>query len=162
MHELREVGVCQVSLANLPADSVSAQVLQSNARQMGYSLFSRPAYLCAQVPLDSNERRTHTRRSARNKLRRFMNAAGDSDFVVRHHNNFSAFEHEFQEFTIAHVQRFLTSRRVSNLIRPARRAFLVELARLLSLRGWFTLSTLQRRGRTIAWNYGFRFEVFCF
>ena len=157
LQELRRVGVRQVSLANLPADSASAQVLQSKARQTGYSLFSRPAYLCAQVPLDSNERRTHTRRSAHNKLRRFMNAAGDSDFAVQHHNDFSSFEHEFQEFTIAHVQRFLTSRRVSNLIRPERRAFLIELARLLSLRGWFTLSTLQRRGRTIAWNYGFRF-----
>ena len=157
MQELRRAGVRQVSLANLPADSASAQVLQSNAGRTGYSVFSRPAYLCAQVPLDSNERRTHTRKSARNKLRRFINAAGDSDFVVRHHDDFSNFEHECLEFTIAHVQRFLTSQRVSNLIRPQRRAFLVELARLLSLRGWFTLSTLQRHGRTIAWNYGFRF-----
>lgn len=155
--ELRQMGVRKISLANLPADSASAHVLQSNAPQTGYSIFSRPAYVCAQVPLDSVERRGHVRRSARNKLRRFANGAGDSDFIVQHHNDFSSFEHEFQKFTIAHVQRFLTSRRVSNLIRPERQAFLSELARRLSMRGWLALSTLQRRGRTIAWNYGFRF-----
>jgi len=159
MQELRKTGAPQISLANLPADSCSAQALQSNAGRTGYSVFSRPAYLCAQVPLDSSERRTHTRRSARNKLRRFTNAAGDKDFVVQHHDDFSTFEREFHEFTIAHVQRFLSSRRMSNLIRPERQAFLSELAWRLSGRGWFTLSTLQRRGRTIAWNYGFRFAA---
>jgi CelD/BcsL family acetyltransferase involved in cellulose biosynthesis len=157
MQELKRIGIRQISLANLPADSASAPVLQSHARQTGFSVFTRPAYACAQVPLDSPERRSQARKSARNKIRRFLNAAGDNDFVLEHHSDFIQVEREFEEFTIAHVQRFLASGRVSNLIRSERRAFLVELARLFSGTGWLTLSTLQRGGRTIAWNYGFRF-----
>ena len=157
MQELRKIDVRQIALANLPADSASAQVLQADARQSGFSVFSRPAYLCAQVPLDSDEKRSQTRKSARNKLRRFLSAAGDNDFVVQHHADFDTFEREFTEFGIAHVQRFLASGRVSNLISSQRRTFLTELARRLSAPGWLTFSTLQRRGHTIAWNYGFRF-----
>lgn len=154
--ELRRMGVRKISLANLPADSASAPMLQSHARESGFSIFSRPAYVCAQVPLDSNERRRQVRKSVRNKLRRFSNAAGDNDFVVQHHSDFVGVDREFGEFTIAHLQRFLTSGRVSNLVHSERRAFLIELARQLSASGWLALSTLQRGGRTIAWNYGFR------
>src|SRR5262249_46021263 len=111
MQELRRMGIRQVALANLPADSRSAEVLQSNGRESGFSIFSRPAYVCAQVPLDSDERRNHTRKSARNKLRRFLNAAGDNDFVVQHHGDFHDLEDEFEAFTIAHIQRFLGSGR---------------------------------------------------
>lgn len=157
MQELRRLGVREVFLANLPADSLSAQALRSNRRQIGFSTFMRPAYLCAQVPVDSDERRNQTRRSARAKLRRMRNAAGDADFVVQHATDWREIESELSEFTRAHVQRFLTAGRISNLIRAERRAFLVELARLLSPQEWFTFSTLQRGGRTIAWNYGFRF-----
>lgn len=39
----------RLSLANLPADSPSAGVLEFAATQIGYSVFTRPAYLCAQV-----------------------------------------------------------------------------------------------------------------
>jgi CelD/BcsL family acetyltransferase involved in cellulose biosynthesis len=157
LQELRRNGVRQISFANLPADSASAPVLQSHARESGFSIFSRPAYVCAQVSLDSNEKRIHVRKSARNKLRRFVNSAGDRDFVVRHHSDFVEVDREFGEFTIAHLQRFLTSGRVSNLVRSERRMFLIELARQLSASGWLALSTLQCGGRSIAWNYGFRY-----
>ena len=157
LQELRRRGARKISLANLPADSASAHALQSHARESRFSIFSRPAYVCAQVPLDSHEQRSHVRKSARNKLKRFVNSAGDHDFVVQHHSDFVEVDRELRDFTIAHLQRFLTSGRVSNLVRSERRAFLIELARQLSASGWLALSTLKRGGRTIAWNYGFRY-----
>src|SRR6476646_7593389 len=41
LQELRRNGVRQISFANLPADSASAPVLQSHARESGFSIFSR-------------------------------------------------------------------------------------------------------------------------
>src|SRR5206468_3693976 len=128
------------------------------AKQIGYSVFTRPAYLCAQVPLDFESQRTQTRKSARSKLRRMSNAAaGHGELVARHENDWNEFASEFPEFAVAHVQRFLAAGRVSNLASQKRRTFLLELGRLLSAQGWLTLSTLKLDGRTIAWNYGFRF-----
>src|SRR5947207_2987267 len=63
----------------------------------------------------------------------------------------------FRESAIAHLKRFFAARRVSNLGSQKRRTFLLELGKLLSAQGWLTLSTLKLSGRTIAWNYGFRF-----
>src|SRR5205814_356761 len=123
-----------------------------------YSVFTRPAYLCAQVPLDSDEKRTQTRKSARSKLRRIANAsAGHGEFAVRHEGDWFESTSEFPDFATAHVERFLAAGRVSNLVRQERRAFLLELGKLLSAQGSLTLSTLKLDGRTIAWNYGFRF-----
>src|SRR5215813_4888320 len=71
LQELRNIGVREISFANLPADSISARVLQSNPRESRFSIFRRPAYVCAQVLLDTRERRSQVRKSAGNKLRRF-------------------------------------------------------------------------------------------
>ena len=60
-------------------------------------------------------------------------------------------------FAEAHIARFLATGRISNLIRPERRLFLAELAKLLSDSGWMNLSRLLVGGQPIAWNYGFQF-----
>jgi CelD/BcsL family acetyltransferase involved in cellulose biosynthesis len=61
------------------------------------------------------------------------------------------------EFEQAHIARFLSTGRVSNLATPERRAFLSELANLLSGPGWITLTTLNVGDEPVAWNYGFQF-----
>src|SRR5438876_6535390 len=152
------MGVAELRLANLPADSASARVLLTVARSSGYSVLARPAYVCAQVTLNSPEERLQAHRSATRKLQRTANAATKQGAItVEHRGNWEGFASEFLQFASAHVSRFLAADRLSNLVHPERRAFLIELARLLSARGWFTLSALKLRDRTIAWNYGFKY-----
>src|ERR1019366_10662723 len=58
----------------------------------------------------------------------------------------------------AQISRFLATNRLSPLIRPPRRFFLMELGRLLSSAGWLKVSQLEVNGRPVAWNYGFRLD----
>jgi CelD/BcsL family acetyltransferase involved in cellulose biosynthesis len=158
MRELRGMGTTELRLANLPADSASETVLRTAARTSGYSVFARPAYFCAQVGLNSSEERAQLSKTAGSKLKRMTKAAGElRAATVEHGNTWKEFDGEFPEFAVSHVGRFLFAGEVSNLVRQQRRTFLIELARLLSAQGWLALSTLKIDGRSIAWNYGFRF-----
>jgi len=162
MRELRGMGIAELRLANLPADSASAPVLRTVARtsirRWGYSVFARPAYFCAQVALNSSEDRAQLSQAASHKLKRMTKAAGElRTAIVDHRNTWDEFSAEFPEFAVSHVGRFLSTGEISNLVRQERRAFLIELARLLSAQGWLAVSTLKIDGRSIAWNYGFRF-----
>jgi CelD/BcsL family acetyltransferase involved in cellulose biosynthesis len=162
MGELREMGFAEIRLANLPADSPSAAGLRALSRTSdqtsSYSMFARPAYFCAQVGLHSAEERYEVSKSAGRKLKRMTKAAAElRAATVEHGNTWEEFSEEFPEFATSHVGRFLSAGEVSNLIRRERRAFLMELAKLLSERGWLAVSALKIDGRSIAWNYGFRF-----
>jgi Acetyltransferase (GNAT) domain len=108
--------------------------------------------------LGSSEDRTQLSKAAGRKLKRMTKAAGElRAATVDHRNTWEEFSAEFPAFAIAHVGRFLSAGEISNLVRQERRTFLIELARLLSAQGWLALSTLKIDGRSIAWNYGFRF-----
>ncbi len=156
--ELRRMGACEIRLANLPADSVSVNTLQAALRKARYSHFARSAYCCAQVPLVSDEDRMQTRTSTWSRLKRLSKIwAKHGRVTVSHQQNWDELSREFPDLATAHVERFLAAGRVSNLVRQERRAFLLELGKLLSAQGSLTLSTLKLDGRTIAWNYGFRF-----
>ena len=158
MAELRRMGVAQVRFANLPAESSSAKALKSISRESGFSVFARPAYSCAQVSLNSAGERKQAAESAARKLKRMSKAVGElRQAVASHEVSPDEFDREFSAFANAHVARFLSTDQLSNLVRPERRAFLAELAQLLSQQGWLALSTLKVDGQTVAWNYGFRF-----
>ncbi|PYV74276.1 MAG: hypothetical protein DMG97_09175 [Acidobacteria bacterium] len=159
MLELRRMGACEIRLANLPADSISVNTLQAAMRKARYSHFARSAYCCAQVPLVSDEDRMQTRNSTSSRLKRLSKIWAKHGTVrVSHHQNWDELSREFPDFATAHVERFLAAGLVSNLVRQERRAFLLELGKLLSAQASLTFSTLKLDGRTIAWNYGFRFE----
>jgi CelD/BcsL family acetyltransferase involved in cellulose biosynthesis len=152
--ELRRMGIAEFRLANLPADSASGPVLELVADNCGYSIFARPAYLCAQISFDSSE----TRQKIGKKLKPTARAlSGLGKVTVEHSATWDQFTAEFSRYSTAHVARFLATDRISNLISRQRRAFLVDLARLLTEQGWLAFSTLKLEGRTVAWNYGFRF-----
>ncbi len=158
MLELRRMGACEIRLANLPADSVSVNTLQAAMRKASYSHFARSAYCCAQVPLVSDEDRMQTRNSTSSRLKRLSKIwAKHGTVTVNHHQNWDELSREFPDFATAHVERFLASGLISNLVRQERRTFLLELGKLLSAEGSLTFSTLKLDDRTIAWNYGFRF-----
>jgi len=157
--ELRRMGIVELRVANLPAESASAEGIQAAARTSGYSVFVRPAYLCSQVPLDSDASRQQTRTHAKAKLGRMSKAAAQlGEITVSHSNDCNEFESQFPEFATAHITRFLATERVSTLASHERRTFLTELARLFSQQGWLAFSTVKLGGRSVAWNYGFKFD----
>jgi CelD/BcsL family acetyltransferase involved in cellulose biosynthesis len=155
---LRASGIEDLRLANLPADSASTHTLRSAGREFGYSTFSRLAYSCARIELNSLEQRSHVAASARRNSKKTRNAlAAMGQVSLDHRKTWEEFSGEFPEFAAANVGRFLSEGRISNLIPSERRQFLAELARVLSGRKWLTMSTLKLEGRTIAWQLGFQF-----
>jgi len=108
--------------------------------------------------LVSDEDRIQTRNSTSSRLKRLSKIWTKRGTVtVSHHQTWDELSSEFPDFATAHVERFLASGLISNLVRHERRAFLLELGKLLSAEGSLTFSTLKLDDRTIAWNYGFRF-----
>ena len=158
--ELQNLKVSQLVLANLPADSVTCRALALAAPTCEYSLFSRPAFRCAQVVLSSSEQKNSTKQSVQRKqmLRRHLKTMSQiAPVELRHLRSRDEIAAALPEFEQAHIARFLSTGRVSNLATPERRAFLSELANLLSGPGWITLTTLNVGDEPVAWNYGFQF-----
>lgn len=158
--ELKTQGFTSITLANLPGDSNSAVEIRGAAKESGYHLFARTGYLCAQVALDRIEREQDKPVFGRaRKIRRSLNSMSrEAPLRLDHERSWDAIEPVLQEFVEAHVARFLATGRISNLARNERRAFLYELAKLLSQCGWLTLTRLLRGETAVAWNYGFQFE----
>jgi CelD/BcsL family acetyltransferase involved in cellulose biosynthesis len=158
MRELRGMGTAELTLANLPATSASAAALGAAARASGYATFARPAYFCAQITLQLQEERVGIARSARRNSKRARNALAPlGEVAIDHMGTGERFRAELPGLATANVARFLALGRTSNLVGRERRAFLQELAELLSARGALALSTLKIGDRTVAWHYGFQY-----
>jgi CelD/BcsL family acetyltransferase involved in cellulose biosynthesis len=158
--ELRRLNLTTLLLANLPADSATSRTIRLVARNLGYSVFSRPAYRCSQVQFSSREQRASIKQSVQRKqmLRRYLKAMEKTGPVALSHlKSWDRIATVLPRFAKAHVARFLATGRISNLARPERRVFLSELARLLSEQGSMTLTRLMMGDRPAAWNYGFQF-----
>ena len=158
--ELRRMKM-PISLANVPANSVTLQALPVAAHLGGLSTFSRPAYRCAQVVLSSPEQREAARQlvQQKQKLRKRLKAMTRiAPVEIRHLRQSQEISAALPAFEQAHISRFLDSGRVSNLASDARQFFLAELARLLSPQGWLNLTCLNVGDETAAWNYGFEFS----
>jgi CelD/BcsL family acetyltransferase involved in cellulose biosynthesis len=156
---LCRMGVTDFQFANIPADSASIPAFASAARDSKLFTFSRPAYLCAQLRLQSSDARVKAVKSARPKAKRkgkALRSSGQTDIV--HGQKWGEFALCFARYSEAHVGRFLAEGKISNLIHKGRRDFLEELGRLLDERGWLALSTVTLNGEPIAWNYGMRFH----
>jgi hypothetical protein len=152
------MGITDLRLANVPADSVSVSHLNAAARRTGYGTFARPAYFCSRIEFDSPEQRLQISRSARRNSKKTRNALARMGAVtLEHRRSWAEIADEFAEFAAANVGRFLAEGRISNLVSKERRQFLSELAQVLSPREWMTLTTLKLNERTIAWQLGFQF-----
>ena len=159
--ELRKAGLPDLALANLPSDSPTVPALRKLASKHKYHAFLRTAYLCAQVKLGTEEdrRALKSKLNGRKIFRRgtnFLNRQGSLSLI--HRTTWDAIEPLLDEFSTAHVARFLATGRISNHVDAKRRVFLFELAKALSASGWLVLSQLNAGDRTVAWNYGFRFR----
>jgi CelD/BcsL family acetyltransferase involved in cellulose biosynthesis len=159
--ELRERKAVSLALANLPADSPTADAMLCKVAKHGFHVFIRPAYLCSQVQLGAGERRQELKAglAGKKKIRRYlreMERDGPVTFV--HLRSWNEIQAALPEFADAHVARFLATGRVSSLATPERRLFLQELARRFDGSGVVTLSMLKIKDRPVAWNYGFQFH----
>ncbi len=157
--ELHRLSLRVILLANLPSDSATIAALRAAARTHGYSVFQRPGYECAQIVFATSEERKSVEQSVRTKQLRYnLKAMGKTaDVQVRHSKSWNDIAESLAGFVEAHIARFLATGRISNLVRPERRAFLSELARLLARSGWLVQSRLMIGDQPVAWNYGFQF-----
>jgi CelD/BcsL family acetyltransferase involved in cellulose biosynthesis len=159
--ELCRAGLPRIVLTSLPAESVTIKALRAAARNHGYRLFVRSTAVCAQVDLGSQEERFKLKAALGKKkiFRHSMNSLGrEGPVSFSHLGTWEAIEPLLGSFSVAHVARFLAMGRISNVATAERRAFLSELARLLSESGWLVLSRMLVKDRPIAWNYGFQFQ----
>jgi CelD/BcsL family acetyltransferase involved in cellulose biosynthesis len=159
--ELRRDGISELVLANLPADSPTVPALETAAAKHGFHVFVRTAYDCAHINLGSPEQREQLKLTTINKtsFRRNMKQLAREGLVqLSHLTWWEQVEAALPAFANAHVARFLSTNRISNLARSDRRRFLSELARLLCESKTLTLTRLMAGDRPVAWNYGFRFR----
>lgn len=158
--ELRRLKMPALVAANLPADSPSAGALAVAAHAHGYLTFSRPAFRCAQIAMASPAERTNLREVVVNRkaLRYSLKSLEKHGPVsIDHLRSWDSLSRALPEFVQAHIARFSTAGRHSNLAHPQRQVFLNELARLLSAEGWIVLTRLRVGTRSVAWNFGFKF-----
>jgi CelD/BcsL family acetyltransferase involved in cellulose biosynthesis len=162
LNELKKLGIGDIVLTNLPADSSSVPAIQQASRAHGYRFFARTAYVCTQVSLAHLERRPGENRPIlprKKMLRRFLNAMGrDAPVRLDHARSWDAVEPILPRFMQLHVARFLVTGRISNMARPERRRFLHELAKLLCDSGWLAVTRMMSGKTAYAWNYGFQFQ----
>jgi len=159
--ELRKNKPASLTLANLPADSRTSESIQRKAREHGFHVFVRPAYLCAQVELGAGERRQETKNAltGKKKLRRYLRAMErEGTVTVAHLQSREQIHAALPVFADAHVARFVATERTSSLATPERRFFLEELAKRFDGSAVVTMSLLKIQDRPVAWNYGFQFH----
>ena len=160
--ELKNQGIEDITLTNLPADSDTVAAIERAAGTYGYRSFARTAYVCAQVSLGQLERRPGESKPVlpgKKMVRRSLSALGrEAPVRVDLARSWDDLGPILSQFMQAHIARFLATGRISNLVQPERRGFLQELAKLLSESGWLVLSRLMVGETTVAWNYGFQFH----
>jgi CelD/BcsL family acetyltransferase involved in cellulose biosynthesis len=157
--EMKKRSVRDLVLANVPLESHTLRAIRAVARSHRFHLEERPGYDCGVISLDDEEKRQTVLQSVGRKERekRGLKKLGQLGPVGIAHLSAERLDTGLESIFAAQISRFLATNRLSPLIRPQRRFFLSELARLLNSAGWLKVSQLEVNGRPIAWNYGFRF-----
>jgi CelD/BcsL family acetyltransferase involved in cellulose biosynthesis len=158
--EISRTKVGSLALANLPEDSTTPAALRAAAKKQGFHIYTRPAYLCAQIDLGAGEARQALKNSLLNKkkLRRYLRELErEGQVTFAHLQSWDRIRTALPGFADAHLARFHATHRVSSLETPERRRFLDDLAQRFSGAGVVTLSLMMVGDRPVAWNYGFQF-----
>lgn len=157
--ELGRLGIKDLVLANVPAESRTLPVAQSATKAHGFHHHRRLSYDCGLISMEDEQTRQAVLQSLRKKEqeRRALRKLGQLGPLQVTHLNAEQMETGVRRIISAQISRFLASNRISPLINGPRRVFLTELASLLTSEGWMKVSQLEVNGKPIAWNYGFRF-----
>lgn len=159
--ELQKNSFASLALANLPADSKTSAALLRHSKKHGFHVFTRSAYLCAQVELGSGEKRQELKAAllGKKKLRRYLREMQrEGPVTFTHLQSWEQIQAALPAFADAHVARFHATGRTSSLATPQRRFFLEDLARRFDGAQVVTLSLLKIQDRPVAWNFGFQFH----
>lgn len=160
LEEIQKLGLSDLVLANVPANSATLEELPAVAGSKRFYVTSRAAYNCGVVQLGNDDQREGIIRDLAGKsrekraLKRLTNLGSVKVIHVTEPEQIGA---SLESIVSAQISRFLASNRVSPLVGPERRAFLQQLSDLLSESGWLKISQLEIDGKPVAWNYGFRF-----
>ncbi|HVI06968.1 MAG TPA: GNAT family N-acetyltransferase [Candidatus Binatia bacterium] len=160
LEEIKRLGLSDLVLANVPANSATLQELAAVAGSNRFYVTSRPAYNCGVVHLQDEQQREALLQALAGKARekRALKRLSSLGAVrVIHLTEPEQVGPSLESIVSAQISRFLASNRVSPLVGDERRAFLRHLSELLSHSGWLKISQLEIDGRPVAWNYGFRF-----
>ncbi len=160
LQEIKNLGLADLVLANVPANSVTLKELPDVAGSNHFYLTSRTAYTCGVVQLEGEEQRESLIRTlaGRSREKRALKKLSTLGSVkVIHLTEPEQIGESLESIVSAQISRFLASNRVSPLVGPERRTFLRQLSDLLSHSGWLKISQLEIDGQAVAWNYGFRF-----
>jgi CelD/BcsL family acetyltransferase involved in cellulose biosynthesis len=160
LEEMNKRSVRDLVLANVPSESHTLRAITAVASSHGFHLHERPAYDCGVISLGDKEQRHDVLQSVVRKERekRGLKKLGQlGPIQIAHLSTEQELEIGMESIFTAQISRFLATNRLSPLIRPQRRLFLIELGRLLTPAGWLKVSQLEVNGRPVAWNYGFRF-----
>jgi len=160
LEEIRKLGLSDLVLANVPANSPTLNELAGIAGSHNFYVTSRAAYNCGVVQMDDERQRENLLQTLAGKtrekraLKRLTNLG---EIKVIHLTEPEQIGPSLESIVSAQISRFLASNRVSPLVGAERRTFLRHLSDLLSHSGWLKISQLEIDGRPVAWNYGFRF-----
>ena len=159
LEEMDKLGVRNLVLANIPAESQTLCVIDAVATSQRFHVYQRPAYDCSIISLIDEERRRSVLKSVERKERerRALRKLRKMGTVRVNHLSGKQAELALPSIFAAQISRFFATNRLSPLIQQQRRVFLTHLARLLTSAGWLKVSQLEVNGEPIAWNYGFRF-----
>lgn len=160
LQEIKNLGLSDLVLANVPANSATLKELPDVAGSNHFYLTSRTAYSCGVVQLEGVEQRESLLRTlaTRSREKRALKKLSTLGAVkVVHLTEPEQIGESLESIVSAQISRFLASNRVSPLVGPERRTFLRQLSDLLSHSGWLKISQLEIDGQPVAWNYGFRF-----
>jgi len=155
--ELQLLGITDLVLANVPADSATLQTLPNVVRAEGFHCSNRAAYRCPVISLEPDSARRGVAQLAETKENPGLKSLAKLGCVKVTHLTGPAAEEDVPKIVRAHIARFMATHRVSPLLRPERRLFLGELASRLGRAGWLKISRLEVDGQPVAWNYGFQF-----
>jgi CelD/BcsL family acetyltransferase involved in cellulose biosynthesis len=160
LEEIQKLGLSDLALANVPANSATLEGLPGVAGSRRFYVTSRAAYNCGVVQLGGAGQREKILQDLAGKsrekraLKRLTNLGSVKLIHVTEPEEIGA---SLELIVSAQISRFLASNRVSPLVGTERRAFLQQLSDLLSESGWLKISQLEIDGKPVAWNYGFRF-----
>ena len=160
LEEIQKLGLTDFVLANVPSNSSTLKELPGIAGSRHFYIASRTSYDCGIVQLGGEEQRETVLRSVTGKGRerralKKLETMGSVNVI--HLTEPEQIGTSLESIISAQISRFLASNRVSPLVGPERRAFLLQLSDLLSHSGWLKISQLEIDGHPVAWNYGFRF-----
>ncbi len=158
LRNLARLKLGSLKLANVSVNSRTAQVVRTFSQSNGYAQFSRPAYSCSQIVLESAEQRADAAIAAHNSPKRRARLTRLGAITIEHHADWRTFKGEFPNFVNAHVARFASQGKTSSLVAPSRRLFLEELGKLLSEQGSLKCSVLRLGGKPVAWHFGMAFH----